>query len=196
MAGRFFQFEALQNASNRFGTLRNALRCDLVAAPFIGPPRPQWQPHSDHTATTQGYTGATRVPVKTGQRHPKRTVAALILLPASANHCKTLQSASICFKAPCKKMQYFTIECFKMLHFVSFTPVHRIKAHTCGTSECGSLLDAELMAQHPAGSPKGYPSPVGSAFATGVAGHRQAQFWLLFCPQVHAFKAVRIDLEQ
>jgi hypothetical protein len=67
------------------------------------------------------------VPVKTSQRHPKRTVAAPILLPASANHCKTLQSASICFKAPCKKMQYFAIECFEMLHFVSCTPVHHLQ---------------------------------------------------------------------
>src|ERR1019366_10358910 len=54
----------------------------------------------------------------------RATVPEFILVQASANPCKTLQSASICFKAPCKKMQYFAIECFEMLHFVSFTPVH------------------------------------------------------------------------
>jgi hypothetical protein len=124
--------------------LRNALRCDLVAALFIGPPRPQWRSHSDHTATTQrphgdtqGLLGCRSRPAGAIQR---ATVPEFILVQASANPCKTLQSASICFKAPCKKMQYFAIECFEMLHFVSFTPVH------LGPSEMETSVKVPLIA--------------------------------------------------
>jgi len=48
----------LRNTSKRFGMLRNARDCDLVAASFIGPPRPQWRLHSDHTGIHGGHSGA------------------------------------------------------------------------------------------------------------------------------------------
>src|ERR1019366_2176932 len=130
--------------------LRNALRCDLVAALFIGPSRPQWRSHSDHTATThrrhsdhpgipKGLLGCRSRPAGAIQR---ATVPEFILVQASANPCKTLQSASICFKAPCKKMQYFAIECFEMLHFASRTPVHlecRLR-ETTRVADCDSTI--------------------------------------------------------
>ena len=80
---------------------------------------------TDHIATTRGYTETTRVPVKTGQCHPRTTVAAPILLQASANPCKTLQSASICFETA---MQENAIFCNRMLRNASFC-----FAHTCAS---------------------------------------------------------------
>ena len=71
------------------------------------------------------------MPAKTGQRYPKRTEAALILLPASASNCNTLQSASICFELLlqenliiCNEIHKNASECFEMFRFDSLTPVH------------------------------------------------------------------------
>src|SRR5665647_3515359 len=74
----------------RFVLLRNTSKCSVR--------RDGQQYHlschcdhiTDHTAITRGYTRTTRMPVKTGQRHPKGTVAALFSL-------QLLQTPAICF---------------------------------------------------------------------------------------------------
>src|ERR1035437_5231985 len=125
MAGAFSsklkRFKMLRNASECFGMLLNALRCDLVAVPFIRPLRPHCRPYSAPHGGYTGPLGCRSRPVSAIQR---AAVTAPTLIQASATPCKTLQSASICFNAPCKKMQYFATECFEMLHFVSFKLVH------------------------------------------------------------------------
>ena len=61
----------------RFKMLRNASECFemLCAATWYQHHSSGHRDHSgNHTVTTRGYTAATRVPVTTGQRHPKRTL--------------------------------------------------------------------------------------------------------------------------
>jgi hypothetical protein len=123
--------------------LRNASKCSALRlgsstihqATATTLPTTQ-RPHED----TQGPPGCRSRPVSAIQ---SVTVAAPILLPASANACKALQSDSIFFKTPCKKMQYFATECFKMFRFDSFTPVHpacsgRHTRNSCPCVECGT----------------------------------------------------------
>src|SRR5450830_53527 len=103
---------------------RNASKCSVLrpasstihrASATTLPTTPR--PHGD----TPGILWCRSRPVSAIQR---ATVATPILVQASVNPCKTLQTVSICFKMPCRKLQYFALKCSEMLHFVSFTPVH------------------------------------------------------------------------
>src|ERR1035437_498615 len=118
--------------------LRNALRCDLVTALFIGPPRPQWRSHSDHTATTRGYTGATRVPVKTGRCHSKGDCTRIY---SRSSFCKPLQNAAIFFNLLQSALQENAIFCNRMLRNASFCFVHTCapRVQTKGNDARGGL---------------------------------------------------------
>jgi hypothetical protein len=104
------QVEALQNA-------RNASKCfalRLGSSPIQSGHRDHI---ADHTATTRGYTGATRVPVKTGQCHPKRHCTRA---NSHSSFCKPLQNAAICFNLLQSALQENAIFCNGMLRNVSF----------------------------------------------------------------------------
>src|ERR1035437_10883103 len=87
---------------------------------------------TDHTATTRGYTRVTRVPIKTGQCHPKSYCSRTY---SRSSFCKPLQNAAICFNLLQSALQENAIFCNGMLRNVSFC-----FAHTCSPPPQGMPL--------------------------------------------------------
>src|ERR1035437_3565441 len=117
---------------------------------------------TDHTATTRGYTRVTRVPIKTGQCHPKSYCSRTY---SRSSFCKPLQNAAICFNFLQSALQENAIFCNGMLRNVSFCFVHTcasvddahmartiltfrhlVVAVICPASWCGSYEPRALMA--------------------------------------------------
>ena len=104
-------FKMLRNASKCFALRLGSSTIHQATATTL--PTTQ-RPHG-------GYAGATRVPVKTGQCHPKRHRSR----PYSpSSFCKPLQNAAICFNLHQNALQENAIFCNGMLRIVSFCFVH------------------------------------------------------------------------
>ena len=103
--------------------LRNAQHCDLVAAPFIRPPRPQWRPHSDHTGDTQGLLGCRSRPVRAIQSSTVTAPIPFKPLQTPAKRCNLLQFSSKRLARKCNILQSNASKCFILF-----------RAHLCTSS--------------------------------------------------------------